>query len=53
MASVPGASGPVRSDSPPVPALAAYLVVALMLVVALIRVISHLYRRLQRRKVTQ
>ncbi len=35
------------------PALAAYLVVALMLVVALIRVISHLYRRMQRRKVTQ
>lgn len=33
------------------PALAVYLVLALMVVVALIRVISHLYRRLQRRRV--
>lgn len=32
------------------PALAVYLVLALMVVVALIRVISHLYRRLQRRR---
>jgi hypothetical protein len=32
------------------PALAAYLVVSLLLVVALIRAVTHLYRRLQRHR---
>ena len=34
------------------PALAMYLVIALMLVVALIRAVTHLYRRLQRQRVS-
>ncbi|HJU80799.1 MAG TPA: hypothetical protein VJ796_03530 [Acidimicrobiia bacterium] len=32
------------------PALAVYLVISLMVVVALIRIVTHLYRRLQRHR---
>ena len=32
------------------PALAMYLVISLMVVVALIRIVTHLYRRLQRHR---